>query len=190
MSYQHIDIQQFMNHRAFGDESDIGHIADSKAGISGSFIIYEKLVREPEQPLIDWKLSRFSNYDNINCIDSVSIPLEMTSKQVHILGFSQWSEFTEELAINYRDGSTEFLKFYIPEFSYWTVNKNSYYNGVWVNSWNKDKVIHPYFRAVRAGSSEGHLYRITLTIDCKKEIKSVTLPCNEMIHIFSIVCEL
>ena len=173
-----ININDLFNHRSFVASSEINSYNDF-TGISGSFLLKESLVKTDLALNIDFQISEYNKFDNINCIDRIKVPILMQIKMIYLLGFAECGEFIENVMVTFDNGTIAAVSISIPEFCFHTVYKDSYY----YNS------ISPYYQLARTVEPGGHLYCITCPVPATDQmVNYITLPDNEMVHIYSISC--
>ena len=183
MSKKGISLSEYFNHKVFKEGSD--QQKNGRIGICEGTL--EKLDVECEKEIFVLEDGKF---DNIQCNKVVSVPIGISCKIVHILCFAEWEEFSEKVAFTYSDGNVIKKRCIIPEYSYYWKYKDTYYNGIWKNSWNAGRILQPYLRTRRSDGEEGHLYDIPFDVsEIEGEIECITLPRNEFLHVFAITCE-
>ncbi len=184
-----VDIGQFRNHLSFGAEED-RHLLweDDWAGVLGTFFL-----RESVEWLGDEKAFLFTSgpgFDNIHCRQLVEISLHRVCTRLELLGFGEYTELPEELLVAYEDGTESRDAFFVPDLAFQTQNEGGYYyDAVWANTWNRDRHVEPYLRVTANTGTRGHFYRMPCPISRPdKPIRSITLPINELLHIYAVTC--
>ncbi len=186
-----INIDNLFNHRSFGVSSEMNSYNDF-TGISGSFLLKESLTKTDAALNVDFQISEYNKFDNINCIDRINVPILMNTKMIYLLGFAECGEFIEDIVVTFYNEITATVSISIPYLCFYTLYKDSYYEkSIWKNSWNKTRVISPYYQFARTTEPGGHLYCITCPVPAIDQmVNYITLPDNEMVHIYSISCSL
>jgi hypothetical protein len=182
-----ININKWLNHKSFGNTEDCQKVNGENIGVFNTLLNYKSIkLLEGINPDL-FKLSNKNGNDNINCRIKINIDVDIKCNEIYFLSFSEWTEFSEEICITYQDGTKTKKPFFIPEFCQYDVDKNGYLNGIWTNSWHKERKLVPYFLINRLEGHRGHFYIISVKVsEQTKHIINILLPINELIHIYSI----
>ena len=190
-----IDLRKYFNAKMIGELSLIESGEFQNVGASDTMIVPNSftLANEAYGEIFDAPEHRIGAYDGLICQGQRIENLSCEGERIYLLGFSEWINSNEVLALEYEDGAVEKCRFTMEQSNYFQKKKK------W--SGEATKIMHKYiyieigecdeafwFDRYDAGVSISRQAMCVSVCELKekKQIKSIILPDNELMHLFAV----
>lgn len=182
--FHKINLIPYLNKKIVFSHSKITDDAglDGMGVYKGTFFDFNKTIELDNIPYI------FRNKRSLDCImcDNQNINLKpLIFKKLHFLGFMYWGANCDYLKLNYVDGRYDYIKIF---FSDWSKETKPIENSFLDLFDLKPKTIGTFFSCGKAVLPI-YLHHCEYENTLDKEIESITLPDNMLMHIFAITAE-